>query len=173
MLYCRISCLKACLSYILVKLLYYSTCYKSRINTKIWPPPPSIVYRNLPVLTPCSEYALVFDRHGRQVCVKSRRVTLSSELISRKAPVTFTLAWSVRNSNLEWISWLGEIKSNDWQKMWAGLHAFPALFDLYNRHKETIPFFRPTNLPVLISPKSKLFSTTRCCHCFQSELWNL
>ena len=59
--------------------------------------------------------------------------------------------------------------------MYAGLHAFLALFDQYNGHKETIPFFRPTNLPVLISPnlKSNFFTITRRFHCLQSELWNL
>ena len=56
MLNCRITCLKACLGYILVNFSAL-TCVvsprKNLINTTINPPPPSVVYRNLPVHTPC------------------------------------------------------------------------------------------------------------------------
>ena len=52
---CRISRTKACLGYILVKLLALTRITspgKFLINTRSDPPPPSIVYRNLPVRTP-------------------------------------------------------------------------------------------------------------------------
>ena len=53
---CRISRTKACLGYILVKLLALTRITspgKFLINTRSDPPPPSIVYRNLPVRTRC------------------------------------------------------------------------------------------------------------------------
>ena len=80
---CRISRTKACLGYILVKLLALTRITspgKFLINTRSDPPSPSIMYRNLLVHTPCRQQptnqGLVRHSHPRIPLQKSDHITL-------------------------------------------------------------------------------------------------